>query len=172
MINKLLMFTIVLFLTSCGSEKKLPVVNQLDLNRYAGKWYEIARMPSRFEKGLKCVTATYTMQPNGKIEVWNQGIDEQTLEPEEVRGSAKVPDFKEPAKLAVTFFWPFYGKYWVMDLDKDYEYALVGHPNREYLWILSRKPKLAEDTKAALLSKAKQLEFDTDKLEFVTQDCP
>lgn len=170
--NQLLILLAIWGLFSCDSGKELPVVHQVDLKRYSGKWYEIARMPSRFEKGLKCVSATYTLLPNGNIEVWNQGIDEKTLERKEVKGSAKVPDSKEPAKLAVTFFWPFYGKYWVLDLDDSYQHVLVGHPNREYLWLLSRTPTMAESTKTFLLSKARQLEFDIDKLEYVIQDCP
>jgi len=157
---------------SCSKESNLSVVEQLDLQKYAGKWYEIARMPSRFEKNLKCVTATYTIQADGNVEVWNMGIDEKSGEKKDVKGTAKVPDPKEPAKLKVTFFRPFYGKYWVIDLGKNYEYALVGHPNREYLWILSREKSMAKEKVDHLLAFAKEKGFDISTLEFVKQDCP
>ena len=157
---------------SCSKESDLAVVDKLDLKQYAGKWYEIARMPFRFEKNLKCVSATYTIKPDGDVEVWNQGIDEQTGEKSEVKGIAKVPNPKEPAKLKVSFFRPFYGKYWILDLGENYEYALVGHPNREYLWILAREKSMAQEKIDQLLELAKGKGFDISLLEFVKQDCP
>src|SRR5579885_1618390 len=120
-----------------GADAPLETVAHVDLDRYVGKWYELARYPNRFERECdRNVTAEYAKQSNG-IEVVNSclKVDGKTKRSE---GHAKVQDAATNAKLAVTFFWPFYGKYWVIDLGQDYEYAVVGEPSRKYLWILSR----------------------------------
>ncbi len=157
----------------CSSEKQaLKVVDEVNLEKYTGMWYEIARLPNRFEKGLKCVTATYQLREDGKITVINKGhkID-NPQQAEKVEGWAKVPNPEEPGKLKVTFFWPFFGKYWIIDLDVDYHYALVGSPSRKYLWVLAREKALKEATYKKLLKTAEEKGFDTAKLIRTKQDC-
>lgn len=162
-----------IFMTSCmAHHEPLEVVADVSLERYAGTWYEIARFPHFFEKDLDCVTATYILRADGRIDVLNQGrkISSPT-EMKSAKGVAWIPDPSQPAKLHVRFFWPFYGKYWILQLDPDYRYALVGHPSRKYLWILAREKKLDDSVFNALTEKAQQLGFDTGKLERVNQEC-
>ena len=135
-----------------GRKDELEVVQSVDLTRYIGRWYEIARLPNRFEK--KCadsVTATYTLRSDGKVEVVNR-CRKENGKYTTATGKAKVVDKKTNAKLKVTFFWPFYGDYWILDLGPNYEYAVVGSPDRDYLWILSRTPQLDEQLVQRLLS--------------------
>ncbi|MEP6911807.1 MAG: lipocalin family protein, partial [bacterium] len=142
-------------------QSELEVVNSVDLARYAGRWYEIARLPNRFEK--KCadsVTATYTLRTDGKIEVVNR-CRKSSGEYTTAKGKAKIVDKQTNAKLKVTFFWPFYGDYWILDLGPNYEYAVVGDPSREYLWILSRTPRIPESLYQQLLAKMAARGFKT-----------
>ena len=173
--KKLLLPALVLavLLYACNSNHApLPTVPELDVQQYAGTWYEIARLPNRFEKGLECVTATYTVLPNGKIEVRNKGHKtENPSDTEEVKGKAHVPDPQHPGRLKVTFFWPFSGDYWILDLAPDYSYSLVGEPSRENLWILSRTPEMDEATYTRLLEKAKAQGFPVEQVQKIKQDC-
>ena len=142
----------------------LEVVSHVDLNRYVGRWYEIARLPNRFEK--KCadsVTATYSLRSDGKVRVVNR-CRKSSGDYTTATGSAKVIDKTTNAKLKVTFFWPFYGDYWILDLGEDYEYAVVGAPNRKYLWILSRHPRMDERLYQQLLVKMAARGFKTEQL--------
>jgi len=142
----------------------LEVVGAVDLSRYAGRWYEIARLPNRFEK--KCadsVTATYTLRSDGKVDVVNR-CRKANGEYTTAKGKAKIADKKTNAKLKVTFFWPFYGDYWILDLGPNYEYAVVGAPNRDYLWILSRTPQLDEELYQRLLREMATRGFATDRM--------
>jgi lipocalin len=161
-----------LFLFSCGSSRQLATVEKLDLNQYTGTWYEIARLPNSFETGLECITATYTIMENGKVEVLNKGWNVEDKEWKSVKGSAKRPNEQKPGELKVTFFWPFYGSYYVMWLDPEYRYALVGHPNRKYLWILARDTQVDQNTLNILLDYAKKEGFDSGKLVWVEHNCP
>jgi apolipoprotein D and lipocalin family protein len=143
---------------------ELAVVDAVDLSRYAGRWYEIARLPNRFEK--KCadsVTATYTLRSDGKVDVVNR-CRKANGEYTTAKGKAKIVDKKTNAKLKVTFFWPFYGDYWILDLGPNYEYAVVGAPNRDYLWILSRTPQLDEELYQRLLREMATRGFATDRM--------
>ena len=142
----------------------LPVVENVDLERYAGRWYEIARNPNRFERGCVGVTADYTLRTDGRIGVVNTV---RTIE-----GTARVVDTNTNAKLGVTFFWPFEGDYWILELGEaeDYGYAVVGEPSRRFLWILSREPTLDDDTYAEILSGLPELGYEPDRLEAVPQD--
>lgn len=171
--NLLITALIMLSITTCKSEQKdLPTVKELDLTKYAGTWYEIARLPNSFEKGLECVTATYTILPNGKVEVLNKGYTNvDTSKMKNIRGVAWVPDNNYPGRLKVRFFWPFSGRYWVIALDKDYNYALVGDPSRKYLWILSKTSTLDNSVYSTLVNIAKENGFDIGKLTMVNQDC-
>ena len=145
-------------------KSELEVVSSVDLSRYVGRWYEIARLPNRFEK--KCadsVTATYALRPDGKIEVVNR-CRKSSGEYTTAKGKAKIVDKKTNAKLKVTFFWPFYGDYWILDLGSNYEYAVVGDPSREYLWILSRTPRIEAALYQQLLGKMAARGFKTERM--------
>ena len=124
-----------------------------------------------FEKGLECVTATYSLKNNGKIEVLNKGYFAKKDKYKTARGTALVPDPSYPGRLKVTFFWPFYGNYYIMELDEAYTFALVGDPSRRYLWILARAPELDEAIFARLISQARELGFDVEQMVRIRQDC-
>jgi apolipoprotein D and lipocalin family protein len=168
------LITFTLFLSSlliapvtgaCSDKPKLETVPFVDLNRYLGKWYEIARFEQRFQEGCVASTATYTLRDDGKIGVLNQcHMNTVDGKLKSADGYAKVVDKKTNAKLKVTFFWPFFGKYWVIDLGENYEYAVVGHPNRKYLWILSRTPQLDQATFDGILERLRAQHYDLDKL--------
>jgi apolipoprotein D and lipocalin family protein len=149
----------------------LPTVEKVDLNRYAGLWYEIARLPNSFEKNLQCVTAQYTLKPNGKVVVLNKGFSTKKGAFKSSKGRAWVPDENYPGRLKVSFFWPFAGNYYIIVLDPDYKYALVGDPTREYLWVLSREKTLDEDIYEKLLKKARTHGFNTGSLVRVKHNC-
>lgn len=142
----------------------LEVVQSVDLARYTGRWYEIARLPNSFQK--KCtdaVTADYALRKDGKIEVINR-CRKASGEYSTAKGKAKIVDKQTNAKLKVTFFWPFYGDYWILDLGPNYEYAVVGEPDRKYLWILSRSPQMDEALYQQLLQNMAAKGFDTQKV--------
>ncbi len=141
------------------------VVDTVDFNLYAGTWHEIARLPNRFQRDCTGeVTATYELRPDGKIAVLNRclGRDGRL---KTARGTARLADPKgSKAKLKVSFFWPFSGDYWILGLDTDYRWALVGGPKRNYLWILSREPRMDEQTYAQIVELARRQGFDTSRL--------
>lgn len=159
--------------TSCAQSKPIntETVKALDLNRYMGKWYEIARFDHRFERGLVGCTAEYTLLPDGKVKVVNRGYKgDLNGKFKEAIGKAKLPNLMEPGKLKVSFFLWFYGDYYVLELDdKDYGYVLIGSSSDKYLWILSRTPQLPQETIDMLLGKAKQRGYDISKLIWVKQ---
>jgi apolipoprotein D and lipocalin family protein len=146
--------------------KELKTVDKVDLNRYMGTWYEICRYPQIFEKNLVGVTATYSLMPNGKVRVINAGY-KNTLDGKRVqaKGKAKVADKVTNAKLKVTFFWPFYGDYWIIELGENYEYAVVGNPKRTGLWLLSRTPQMDDKLYNSLLQKIEGHGYDLSKIE-------
>ena len=145
-------------------------VDNFEPDRYLGTWYEIARLDHRFERGLSEVSATYSKRSNGGINVINRGLDKQTGKRKEAKGRAYFVTDPAIARLKVTFFWPFYGGYNVIELDREnYSYALVCGPSREYLWILSRTPTLDAEILQGLISTEKQFEFDTSQLIFVDE---
>jgi apolipoprotein D and lipocalin family protein len=162
----------ILFSNTAQSQKVPSVVSEVDLNRYKGMWYEIARLPNFFERKLKCTSATYTLRDDGKITVLNKG--NYLTDPQKStssKGVAWIPDKNSPAKLKVQFFWPFSGDYWIMALDKEYRYVLVGDPAHKYLWILAREKKMDEQTYNMLLSKAVENGYDVKSIIRVEQDC-
>lgn len=146
------------------------VVKQVDFGRYMGKWYEIARYDHKFERNLVGVTATYSMRDDGKIKVVNRGykgsIDGKLSE---VIGKAKIPDPDEPAKLKVSFFLFFYGDYFILELDKDYQWAIIGSSSDKYLWILSRTLEMDETLYNQLLYYLTKRGYDVSKLIIVPQ---
>jgi apolipoprotein D and lipocalin family protein len=148
----------------------LAVAEHVDLERYMGLWYEIARLPTRFEKGCQHVTAEYKLRPDGKVSILNSCRKNSLNGPlETARGAARIVDRTTNAKLKVSFFWPFEGDYWILDLDPDYQYALVGEPSRENLWLLSRAPHLAQPIREQLVAVAQAAGFPVEKLIFTSQ---
>jgi apolipoprotein D and lipocalin family protein len=169
--NALILFAMMIF-SSAQSQKIPSVVSTVDFNRYIGMWYEIARLPNYFERKLKCTSADYTLRDDGRITVLNKGF--YLTDPQKSttsRGVAWIPDKKSPAKLKVQFFWPFSGDYWIMDLDKEYRYVLVGDPSFKYLWILAREKKMDDITYNMLLKKAIDNGYDVKAIIRVEQDC-
>jgi apolipoprotein D and lipocalin family protein len=149
---------------------ELKTVDHVDVKRYMGTWFEIARFPQRFEKGLVGVTANYSLLPDGDVRVLNTGRKlDLNGELKTAKGKARVVDAATNAKFKVSFFWPFAGDYWILELGKDYEYAVVGDESRDYLWILSRTPQMDEAVYNGLLERAKEKGFDISKLEKVPQ---
>ena len=140
----------------------LEVVLHVQLEKYLGKWYDIAHLPFRFQEGCTDTTATYTLSEDGNISVLNECIRNGKVK--QAKGKAKVVDKNSGAKLKVTFFWPFYGDYWIIDLGKDYDYAVVGTPNRKYLWILSRTPQMDDKLYSQLTESVKSKGFNINNL--------
>lgn len=166
------MFYLLLFicLLGCACEK-VPVVNNstvnyVDLNRYLGGWYEIARFDHSFERNVDYAMAQYTLNGDGTIKVVNSGIKKGKATSSE--GKAKTTS--TPGLLRVSFFGPFYGDYRIMMLGPDYEYSLVGGSNGKYLWILSRTPILPKETLDQILAEAQRRNYPTDKFIWVPQD--
>lgn len=153
---------------SCATNNLPPVktVAKVDLNRYLGLWYEIARFDQTFQKGCVATTAEYSLKDEGKIKVVNRcRIDSVNGKEKMAEGTAWVVDKESNAKLKVTFFWPFSGNYWIIDLDENYKYAVVGEPGRNYLWILSRTPKMDQSTYDSIISRLIEQKYDIAKLK-------
>lgn len=165
----------VLFVCNCTKTESQMIdqttVKKLDLSRYLGTWYEIARFPHSFEKNLVGVTATYTLKDDGRIEVLNQGY-KNALNGEQSKavGKAKVPNKLEPGKLKVSFFWIFYADYFVLELDEqNYQYAMIGSSSDKYFWILSRTPQMDPSVYDMLLDKARKRGYNLSNLYRVPQ---
>ena len=143
----------------------LEAVAHVDLGRYVGSWYEIANFPQRFQRGCVASTATYSVRDDGEIDVLNR-CREGALDAPERRalGRARVVDAATNAKLEVSFFRPFWGDYWVIDLDPDYAWAVVGHPGRDYLWILSRTSTMPEATYQAIVGRLEKSGYETARI--------
>jgi apolipoprotein D and lipocalin family protein len=155
---------LVLLLSACSSNENLLIVNSVDLEKYTGKWYEIARLPQSFEKNCACVTAEYAILSESKVEVKNTCWDTTSNKFKVSEGAAKPIKDLNNAGLSVQFFWPFSGGYYVMALDSNYKYALIGNPNRKYLWILSRTPSLEKSRLDSLKSIAEKNGYDLSSL--------
>ena len=166
----ILLFAIVTIKAKESQMSELKTVQYVDLERYLGKWYEIAKYPVVFEKNLVAVTATYSIRDDGKIKVTNAGRKKTLDGKEKISvGKAWVVDKRTNAKLKVQFFWPFSGDYWIIELGKDYEYAVVGHPKRTYLWILCRTPKMDENLYQKILKKIEAHGYDLSRVEKTPQ---
>ena len=160
----------VLLNRSAYAGEPIHTVARVDLTRYQGTWYEIARLPLLWEN--KCashVTATYTLRSDGKVTVLNQCREKNGRETATTGTAEVATDDGSNSKLKVSFFWPFKGDYWILELDDDYQWVLVGTPNLKHLWILSRSPHLGAPTIARLLEQARKLGFDTDRLLYTKQ---
>jgi apolipoprotein D and lipocalin family protein len=169
--NKLLV-ALVLLLTGCvGIPENVKPVDHFKLEKYLGKWYEIARLDHSFERDLTRVTAEYSLRDDGGLKVVNRGYSAKENKWKEAEGKAYFVKGSDQGYLKVSFFGPFYGSYIVLELDhENYEYSLVCGPDKSYLWILARSPKIKEDIKDILIAKATALGFDTNKLIYVNQD--
>jgi apolipoprotein D and lipocalin family protein len=167
------LFLPLLFITlACSAQNDMPDQSihaefSFELEKYLGTWYEIARFDHRFERDLEFVTATYSLNEDGSIKVMNQGI--KNGKSKTAIGKARLAKNGVNRNLEVSFFWIFYGPYNILELDKDYQLALIGSNSSDYLWILSRQPQPDSNSINELLEKAKKRGYDTSKLIFVEQ---
>ena len=166
---KKLSIVLVLFLMGCvGIPENVKPVDDFKLEKYLGKWYEIARLDHSFERGLTRISADYSLRDDGGVRVLNRGYSPKDNLWKETEGKAYFVKGSDQGYLKVSFFGPFYGSYIVFELDQEnYQYSLVCGPNKSYLWILARGPRIEEDIKDILIAKAAALGFDTSKLIFV-----
>ncbi|GAM76831.1 lipoprotein Blc [Vibrio ishigakensis] len=158
-------------LTGCvGLPEKVTPVNDFELERYLGKWYEVARLDHSFERGMNQVTADYSIREDGGVKVLNQGYLVEDDEWKSAEGKAYFVESEDTGYLKVSFFGPFYGSYVVFELDKqDYQYAFISGPNHDYLWFLSRTPQVSDELKQDFIVQAKSLGFDTEQIIWVEQ---
>ena len=172
MILKKFMFGLVFLLAGCtGLPDGVTPVDHFQLERYLGKWYEIARLDHSFERGLSQVFAEYSRNADGSVKVINRGYSAGDNKWKQAEGKAYFVKRPDQGFLKVSFFGPFYGSYVILELDKkDYAYALVCGPDRSYLWILARSPKISDEVKNALVAKASDLGFKTENLIWVRHD--
>ena len=159
----------IIFLSGClGTPRHVTPVGDFELERYLGKWYEIARLDHSFERGLSQVTADYSLRDDGSVRVLNRGYDEKNNAWKEAEGKAYFVEESDKGYLKVSFFGPFYGSYVVFELDhENYQYSLVSGPDHSYLWILARTPQIKNDLLDTLIKKAAAAGFDTSQLIFV-----
>jgi len=175
--GKNIVFILILMtiFSSCKAQNTMidkNVVKELNIERYLGEWYEIARFDHRFERGLVGVTANYSLRDDGKIKVVNSGYkDSLNGKFSQAVGKAKIPNpASEPAKLKVSFFWFFYGDYFVLELDEDYQWAVIGSSSDKYLWILSRSPQMNDELYQQILKGLTQRGYNVGQLIKVKQD--
>ena len=162
-----------LLLAGCASTRPPPgvtAVTPFDVQRYAGRWYELARLDHAFERGMTDVTATYTAQADGSVRVVNRGYAPATGQWREAVGKALFTGAPTTGSLKVSFFGPFYGGYNVVALDPAYQWALVIGSSVDSMWILSRKPYLSDEVRGVLLAKARALGVDENTIVWVQQD--
>lgn len=165
------LFVLALLVSGCvGVPDGVTPVTGFEVNRYLGKWYEIARLDHSFERGLEQVTAEYSPRDDGDIRVLNRGYNTAKQQWQEAEGRARFVGSKDVGQLKVSFFGPFYGGYNIVELDPNYQYVMIVGNDRDYLWILSRTPQLDVAVQQRLVDKAKSLGFATEKLIFVKQD--
>ncbi|CFQ60457.1 outer membrane lipoprotein Blc [Yersinia frederiksenii] len=169
--SKLSVLTATLLSVACGvtPPKDVKIVDNFQLPRYLGTWYEIARLDHSFERGLDHVTANYSLRDDGGVKVVNRGYNVKKQQWQESVGKAYFIGSPQQASLKVSFFGPFYGGYNVIDLDDEYQHALIAGPNRDYLWILSRTPTIDTQTQQRLVAVAQHYGFPVDKLIWVEQ---
>lgn len=148
---------------------KAKAINNFNLEKYLGKWYEIARMDFHFEKNLIKTTAYYSLNEDGSVKVLNRGWNHKKKEWTSAHGKAQFLKDKEEGRLKVSFFKPFYSGYNIIDVDENYQYALVAGKNLKYLWILSRKKQIPEEIKQRFLKLADEIGYETEKLYWVPQ---
>jgi apolipoprotein D and lipocalin family protein len=160
-----LTFGAVTFATAVPSEP-LPVqsVAMVDQSHWMGRWYQIARLPNRFQKGCIGAYTDFSLRDDGQINVINSCKNEKDGSLRQEKGRAWVIDPVGNARIKVSFFWPFRSEYWVIGLGKDYEYSVVASPNRKYLWVLSRTPTMSDDFYVEIMKEVERQGFDTKKV--------
>jgi apolipoprotein D and lipocalin family protein len=168
---RILVLAFLFMLAGCAQlPDGIEPVDDFQVQRYLGKWYEIARLDHSFERGMTDVTAEYSLRDDGAVKVLNRGFLQSRNEWKEAEGKARFVDGEDKGFLKVSFFGPFYGSYVVFELDRaNYEYAVVAGPDRSYLWILARKPVIEKRLLDQLVARAAARGFDTDKLIYVDQ---
>lgn len=169
--KNIILFLMALILTGCmGMPEKVTPVSDFDLEKYLGKWYEIARLDHSFERDLEQVTAEYSLRSDGGVMVVNRGFLKKKNEWREAEGKAYFVDSPNEGYLKVSFFGPFYGSYVIFGLDQErYQYAFISGPDLSYLWLLSRKPVLEPEVVNRFIKEAGRLGFNTENLIFVEQ---
>jgi apolipoprotein D and lipocalin family protein len=167
-----ILFALPLIITACtGKPDNVVAVKDFELDRYLGKWYEIARLDHSFERGLDNITAEYSLRDDGGVKVINRGFSKEDNEWQQAEGKAYFVNDTDSGYLKVSFFGPFYGSYIIFGLDrKNYQYAFVSGPDTSYLWLLSRTPELDKEITQKFIEEARQLGFDTSKLIYVEHD--
>jgi apolipoprotein D and lipocalin family protein len=166
-----IVITSILLAGCLGHPDRVRPVTGFELDKYLGKWYEIARLDHSFERGLEKVTAEYTMRADGGVRVLNRGYSPKKNEWKEAEGKAYFVEGPNQGYLKVSFFGPFYGSYVVFELDKEnYQYAFISGPNTSYLWLLSRTPTVSDALKAEFRNRASTLGFPVSDLIFVDHD--
>lgn len=162
---------LLLTLPGCGERHApLPTVQHVDVDRYLGTWYEIARYPAPFQEGCVAASATYSLDEDGELRVVNRcRMDDFDGELREAKGRARVVDRDTNAKLEVSFVRPFWGDYWILGLGPEYEWALVGEPSRRYLWILARTPRLDAEVFEGIVGGLPDLGYDAGRLLITPQ---
>jgi len=170
--KKLLLIVIPFIVTACtGKPEGVFAVTDFELDRYLGKWYEIARLDHSFERGLNNISAEYTLRDDGGVKVINSGFSKEDNAWEQAEGKAYFVDSTDTGHLKVSFFGPFYGSYIIFELDrKGYKYAFISGPNTSYLWLLSRTTQVDQEVLDRFKQRSQELGFDTSKLIFVEHD--
>lgn len=167
-LKKIIMLTLFFTLTAClGMPDNITPVKNFEINSYLGKWYEIARLDHSFERGINQVTAEYTLKQNGSIGVLNRGFSTINKQWKQANGKAYFVDKSSEGYLKVSFWGPFYGSYVIFELDKNGQYAFITGPNKKYLWLLARTPKVAPEIIEKFMLLAKEKEFAIDEIIFV-----
>jgi apolipoprotein D and lipocalin family protein len=166
------LYMVTVMLIGClGVPEGIRVIDNFELNRYLGKWYEIARLDHPFERGMTQISAEYSLNEDGSVKVLNSGFKVETGVRDQAEGKAYFIDSPKQGSLKVSFFGPFYGSYNIIELDQqNYTYAMITGPDRDYLWILSRTPHMDQAILDQLVAQAKKLGFATEKLIYVNQD--
>jgi apolipoprotein D and lipocalin family protein len=164
-----LLIAVCYFLSGClAVPDGIEPIDNFELNRYLGDWYEIARLDHSFERGLEAVKAEYSLRHDGGIRVINSGRDSKSQVAQQAEGRAYFVEEPNRGHLKVSFFGPFFGSYVIFELDENYQYAFIAGNSRDYLWLLARTPEVSEELIDQFISRASQLGFDTSQLIFVT----
>jgi len=171
-LRKLLLVISIFLLSGClGMPKLVQPVNDFELNKYLGKWYEIARLDHSFERGLSQVSAEYSLKDDGGVMVINRGFSAAKNEWKEAEGKAYFVNGNSEGYLKVSFFGPFYGSYVVFELDhENYQYAFISGPDTDYLWLLAKTPTVPPEVLQKFVEMSKARGFDTDSLIYVQQE--
>lgn len=167
---KYLVFIFVITLCSCAKRALPPSIDNFQADRYAGKWYEIARYENRFEIGLDNASGTYTIENPGRMEILNEAYNRKKQFWKTSKGFARLNKDPELGELRVTFLWPFFAAYRVLYIDNEYQHAIIGSDNFEFLWLISKFPTIDLETQKQLINIAEEFNYDTDKLIFPSQD--